>query len=115
MVALSIFALQIWSLVPRALFNWTIPSLNLMSEQFAIGSEWPVIIFAIATILFYDLLIWSWAQINFIGSFEWMIIKFSSLATKDPSKRLNFKYMLNDIQWINYRELVSKYDQLNTQ
>lgn len=105
MVALSIFALQIWSLVPRAIFNWTIPSMNLMIDKFAIGSEWPVILFAIATILFYDLIIWIWAQINFVGSFEWLIIKFSGLATKEPSKRLNFKFVLNKIQWINYKEL----------
>lgn len=103
MVALTIFALQIWSLVPRAIFNWTVPAHNLMNYRFGVGQEWIVLLFAIATILLYDLLIWSWAQINFIGSYEWLIVKFSSLATKKPSRRLNFRYMLNNVQWINYQ------------
>jgi len=108
MVALTIFALQIWSFVPRAIFNWTIPSMNLLSEQFpARDRGWIVLIFAIVTILFYDLLIWFWAQINFIGTFEWIIIKLGVVITKQPSKRLNFKYMLNEVAWMNYQPLIS--------
>ncbi len=108
MVALTIFALQIWSFVPRAIFNWTIPSMNLLSEQFPAGDRsWIVLIFAIVTILFYDLLIWLWAQINFIGTFEWIIIKLGVVITKQPSKRLNFKYMLNEVAWMNYQPLIS--------
>ncbi|NHJ86072.1 MAG: hypothetical protein FK734_11465 [Asgard group archaeon] len=104
MIALTIFALQIWSLVPRAVFNWTYPE-NLMSYQFGLGQEWIVLIFAVVTVLFYDLLIWLWAQTNFFMSFEWFIIRFSSLASKEPSKRLNFKFMLREVNWMNYLEI----------
>jgi len=109
MIALTIFALQIWSLAPRAAFNWTM-SMNTMNELIDPFTQkgWfgIVLLFAIATVLFYDLLIWSWAQINFIGSYEWLIIKFSSLASKEPSNRLNFKYMLNKVDWMNYKPLI---------
>jgi hypothetical protein len=105
MLALTIFALQIWSLVPRAIFNFTHPE-NLMNYRFLRGQEWIVLIFAVVTIIFYDLIIWLWAQINFVGSFEWMIINVASLITKKPSKRLKVKYMLNEIDWMNFELLI---------
>ncbi|MBD3193259.1 MAG: hypothetical protein GF308_21675 [Candidatus Heimdallarchaeota archaeon] len=104
MLALTIFFLQIWSLIPRAVFNFTHPE-NLMNYRFPKGQEWIVFIFAFVTIIFYDLLIWLWAQINFVGSFEWIIIRFASIVTKKPSKRLKVKYMLNEINWMNYQSL----------
>ncbi|MBN1329845.1 MAG: hypothetical protein JXA54_10260 [Candidatus Heimdallarchaeota archaeon] len=110
MLALTIFGLQIWSLAPRAVFNWTMQSTNVMNELIDPFTQkgWfgIVLLFAIATILFYDLIVWLWAQVNFTGSYEWFIIKFNSLSSKQPSNRLNFKYMLNQVDWMNYKPLI---------
>ncbi len=103
-IALSVFSLQIWSLVPRAILN-PIFNINLMNEKFPLKYGWWVILFAVLTILCYDLLFWLWAQINFIFSFEWFIIKLGSLPTKSVSRRLNVKEILHGVEWMDYKEM----------
>ena len=108
MFALSIFSLQIYSLVPRAAFNPLFKSMNLMSDKFALEQGWWVLLFAVITILFYDLLLWLWSRINFMFSFEWLIIRLAALPTKQVSPRLNVKEMLHEVEWLNYQELSGK-------
>jgi len=108
MFALSIFSLQIYSLVPRAIFNPLFKNLNLMSEKFALSQVWWVLMFAVITVLFYDILLWLWSRINFMFSFEWLIIRLASLPMKQVSPRLNVKEMLHEAEWLNYKELSGK-------
>ncbi len=104
-IALSVFSLQIWSLVPRAILN-PLFSINLMNEKFELlTGGWWVLMFAVLTILCYDLLFWLWAQINFIFSFEWFIIKLGSIPTRSVSKRLNVKEILHEVEWMDYKEM----------
>ena len=103
-IALSVFSLQIWSLVPRAILN-PFFNINLLSEKFPFKYGWWVLLFAVLTILCYDILFWLWAQINFIFSFEWFIIKLGSLPTKSASRRLNVKEILHEVEWMDYKEL----------
>ena len=100
-IALTIFALQIWSLVPRALLN-PFFDLNLMHERFPKDQFGIVFIFAVVTVLVYDVLIWVWGKVNFAYSFEWFITKFSARSAKHKAIRLNFKEMKYDIEWINF-------------
>ena len=104
-VSLSIFVLQIYHLVPYAVINPAFKSVNVLSGQFSQGEEIWVLLIAFLTILFFDILIWSWAQINFFLSFEWMILRLNSLASKEISPRLNFKKILNEVEWIDYKKL----------
>jgi hypothetical protein len=104
-IALSVFSLQIWSLVPRAILN-PLFDINLMNEKFELlTGGWWVLMFAVLTILCYDLLFWLWAQVNFIFSFEWFIIKLGSIPTKSVSKRLNVKEILHEVEWMDYEEM----------
>ncbi|MHA1202744.1 MAG: hypothetical protein ACTSQ4_09500 [Candidatus Heimdallarchaeaceae archaeon] len=104
-IALSVFSLQIWSLVPRAILN-PLFGINLMNEKFELlTGGWWVLMFAVLTILCYDLLFWLWAQVNFIFSFEWFIIKLGSIPTKSVSKRLNVKEILHEVEWMDYKEM----------
>ena len=102
-IALSIFALQIYSLVPRAIFN-PLTSLNLLNEPITRNNEGWVFLFAAITVLFYDLLIWLWGKVNFAGSFEWMIGKISIKFAPNRNSRLNFNLILNNVQWIDFKE-----------
>jgi hypothetical protein len=105
-ISLSIFALQIYHLVPYAVFNTAFPSVDVLGGKFTPETEWWIMLLAFVTILFYDLLIWLWGRINFFLSFEWMIIKFTNIATKEKSTdRLNHKKILNEIEWMDYKEL----------
>ncbi|MCK4895937.1 MAG: hypothetical protein KAS47_03960 [Candidatus Heimdallarchaeota archaeon] len=104
-IALSVFSLQIWSLVPRAILN-PLFGINLMNEKFELlTGGWWVLMFAVLTILCYDLLFWLWAQINFIFSFEWFIIRLGSIPTKSVSKRLNVKEILHEVEWMDYQKM----------
>jgi len=107
-IALSVFSLQIWSLVPRAILN-PLFTINLMNERFELlTGGWWVLMLAVLTILCYDILFWLWAQINFIFSFEWFIIKLGSIPTKSVSKRLNVKEILHEVEWMDYLKLSKK-------
>lgn len=106
-IALTIFALQIWSLVPRALLN-PFFTINLMSERFSKDNFYIVFIFALLTILAYDFLIWIWGKVNFAGSFEWAITKFSALKTNHKAIRLNFEEMKYHVDWLNFDYISSK-------
>ncbi|MCK4972173.1 MAG: hypothetical protein KAS52_02555, partial [Candidatus Heimdallarchaeota archaeon] len=80
--------------------------INLMNEKFELlTGGWWVLMFAVLTILCYDLLFWLWAQINFIFSFEWFIIRLGSIPTKSVSKRLNVKEILHEVEWMDYQKM----------
>ncbi|MCG3256130.1 MAG: DUF1624 domain-containing protein [Candidatus Heimdallarchaeota archaeon] len=104
-LSLSIFVLQIYHLVPYAIFNPAFKTVNLLSGQFGQGGEYWVLLLAFVTVLFFDLIVWIWARFNFVLSFEWMIQRLSSLSTKEKPDKLNFKKILNEVEWIDYRKL----------
>ncbi|WP_457558459.1 hypothetical protein [Candidatus Harpocratesius sp.] len=102
MIPMTIFALQIWSLAPRIIFNFTVPSTNLLNERLPYGKEWIVLMFAVITVIFYDILIWLWGKVNFKGSFEWMVLRLNHLEKDPNTSRLNFKNMIYHVNWVNY-------------
>ena len=104
-LSLSIFVLQIYHLVPYAIFNPAFKTVNLLGGQFGQGGEYWVLLLAFITVLFFDLIVWAWARFNFVLSFEWMIQRLSSLSTKEKPDKLNFKKILNEVEWIDYKKL----------
>lgn len=104
-LSLSIFVLQIYHLVPYAIFNPAFPTVNLLGGQFGQGGEYWVLLLAFVTVLFFDLIVWVWARFNFVLSFEWIIQRLSSLSTKEKPDKLNFKKILNEVEWIDYKKL----------
>ena len=104
-ISLSIFVLQIYHLVPYAIFNPAFPSVDVLGGQFGQGGEYWGLLIAFVTVLFFDLIVWIWARFNFVFSFEWMIQRLSSLTTKEKPNKLNFKKLLHEIDWIDYKEL----------
>ena len=105
-IALTIFVLQIYHLVPYAAMNPAFTSVNLLNGKFPQNQEGWVFLLAFITILFFDLLIWLWAQINFLFSFEWFIIHLNNIGSKERiSQRLKFKKIMSEVEWINFKEL----------
>ncbi len=104
-LSLSIFVLQIYHLVPYAIFNPAFKTVNLLADEFGQGGEYWVLLLAFITVLFFDLIVWIWARFNFVLSFEWMIQRLSSLSTKEKPDKLNFKKILNEVEWIDYKKL----------
>ena len=101
-IALSVFSLQIYSMLPKWLFSFLVPE-NLLIDKLPKYSEGYVILLSLMIVAAYDLSIRLWSKINFKYSFEWFIIKASSRGSGYPvSERLNTRRILDETEWINY-------------
>jgi len=105
-IALTIYSLQIFALLPRWLLSFLLPSdQNLLIYLFPKYSEGYVLLVAMFMVLSYDLLIKLWAKINFKFTFEWFIVRLASRGSRYPvSQRLNTKRILDETEWINYTD-----------
>lgn len=105
MVALSMYALEIFDFIPEGFLTLTIGSwrgLNFFQPIFgqkAIGYAFLTGFFCLA---WYEILIRLWSKINFIGSLEWMLIKLQRVITKQTTRRLDSDLILNKVHWIDY-------------
>jgi hypothetical protein len=106
MISLTLYCLQIFEIIPRWVLGNTInqftPIDPLLTASFGYGKEYIAFLVAVFGILFYEGLIYLWSQQNFLFSFEWFIIKFQSLFSKETSKRLDVNLILNEVQWYVY-------------
>ncbi|MFW9923640.1 MAG: hypothetical protein ACFFDW_10190 [Candidatus Thorarchaeota archaeon] len=108
MISLTLFALDILDIVPRILFGLlynlfsSVDINTIPGKVFGSGQEHFALIYALFAILFYELLIYLWSKVNFYLSIEWIIIQVIGKLTKDPSKRLDVKMVLNEVKWIQY-------------
>jgi hypothetical protein len=112
MVSLSIFCLQIYEMFAKWLLTLIVSpfrSLNFLKHGiFSYNSFlWPMLA-ALFVMLCFDILLRLWARINFIASFEWLVIRFQSIATKEVSPRLDVDLMMNRINWINFSFFTAK-------
>jgi len=103
-IALSIFTLQIFSLLPRWLASFLLIDVNLVTDKLLYGQETYVLLLCFYILFTYHLIVKFWSKVNFKFSFEWLIIRFSSLGSKHGvSQRLNVDTMMNKTTWINYK------------
>ena len=101
-IALSIFSLQIYSMLPKWIFSFLVPE-NLLIDKLPKGSEGYVLLLSFMIVATYDLVVRLWSKVNFKFSFEWFIVRLASLGSGYPvSQRLNTKRILDETEWINY-------------
>ena len=106
MVSLSIFCLQIYEMLAKWILTLIVSpfrSLNFLHHGiFSYYSFlWPMLA-ALFVIFCFDIFLRLWSKINFIASFEWFVIRFQSIATKEISPRLDVDLMMNRMNWINF-------------
>jgi len=117
-ISLSLYVLQIFELIPRAIIGFFYnlafnTNINMIQGAvFGIGDEYKVILYAILVMVFWELLVYLWSRINFCLSFEWVIVNLIGLYTKQKSRRLNVKYMLDEVEWIDYKAMLNDISQL---
>jgi hypothetical protein len=107
MIALSIYALEIFDLIPEWFLNITIGNwlnLNFFHRIFGYGQISYALYVAIFALLWYEGLVRIWAYFNFKGSFEWFLIKVQTFGSKQTSRRLDSKRVLNETEWMNFNE-----------
>jgi hypothetical protein len=105
MVSLSVFCLQIYEMFGRWLLTLIVSPFRsidfLQHGTFTyFDIHWPLLA-ALFIILTFDIVLRLWSKINFVGSFEWFVIRFQSIPTKEISPRLDVDLMMNRMKWIN--------------
>jgi hypothetical protein len=107
MVALTIYALELYDILPKWTLNLTagrITGLNFFEKVLGYGDlKWGFLV-AIYCMLWYELLLWLWGKANYKFAFEWFMLRFQSIATKTVTDRLNVELMLDRVEWVNYGE-----------
>jgi len=109
MVSLTIFVTDLYFYVPRYFLSLILNNFteyNIMEDGIFTGVEglpW-VLLVSFVVMLFYEILVWSWSKLNFVGTAEWMLVQMQSKLTGQKSQRLDVKTMMNRIQWIDFFE-----------
>ncbi|MCK4972422.1 MAG: hypothetical protein KAS52_03820, partial [Candidatus Heimdallarchaeota archaeon] len=109
MVSLTIFVTDLYFYVPRYLLSLILNNFteyNIMEDGLFTGVEglpW-VLLVSFVVMLFYELLVWSWSKLNFVGTAEWLLIQMQGKLTGQKSQRLDVKTMMINVQWINFFE-----------
>lgn len=111
MISLTIFVLELFETLAKAILTLIISpfaDINFAKENTFSGINgfyWTLLVALFVLLCFY-LLIELWSKINFKFSFEWLIIEIQALITKRKSAKIDVKRMMNDVQWINFEQLV---------
>ena len=117
MITLSIYALEIYDLMPQSFLNMIAGQYighNFFEKTFQADQIGYALLVGIFSIFWYEALIRLWAKINFIGSFEWFLIKIQSGTIKHKSNRLNEDLILNKVKWIDFNDKKEKLELLST-
>ena len=97
-IALSIYTLQIFSILPKWFASLLLIDVNLVTERYPIpyGQETYVFLLCFYILFTYHLVVKLWSKINFKFSFEWIITRFAALGSKQSvSQRLNVDAIMN--------------------
>lgn len=109
MVSLTIFVTDLYFYVPRYFLSLILNNFteyNIMEDGLFTGVEglpW-VLLVSFVVMLFYELLVWVWSRLNFVGTAEWLLVQMQGKLTGQKSQRLNVNTMMNKVHWINFFE-----------
>ena len=106
MVALTVYALEIFDIFPEwtlNLFLGKITGLNFFERIFNIDQLPLALAVAVYSVFWYYLLLLLWGKFNYKGSFEWLLIQIQGLISKQKSQRLNVDLMLKKVEWMNFK------------
>ena len=106
MVALTVYALEIFDILPEwtlNLFLGKLSGLNFFQRIFTLEQLPLAILVAVYSVLWYYLLLLAWGKVNFKGSFEWLLIQIQGWVSKERSQRLDVDLMLHRVEWKNFK------------
>ncbi len=106
MVALTVYALEIYDIFPEWTLNLLfgkITGLNFFERIFNFDQLPLALAIAIYSVFWYYLLLLLWGKFNYKGSLEWLLILIQGLVSKQKSQRLNVDLMLKRVEWMNFK------------
>ena len=110
MASLTIWSLEIFELLPRALFgavhNAISPQrIDALSHGFVgPGQEPMAVLIAVWVMVAFHVLVVVWSRFDFKYTFEWFVIRIASLGSGRLSRRLDVEHMMNHVQWARFGE-----------
>ena len=106
MVALTVYALEIFDILPEWTLNLLLgkmTGLNFFERIFNLDQlPWALAV-AVYSVFWYYLLLLIWGKFNYKGSLEWLLIQIQGLVSKQKSQRLNVNLMLKKVEWKNFK------------
>ena len=111
MVALTIYTLEIFDLVPGTFLNLILgkaTQVNFLEKVFGFDKIYLAMIVGIHSMFWYEALIRLWSKMNFKWSLEWILLKIQFAFSKQKSRRLDVNYVLNNVEWMSMKEETKK-------
>lgn len=108
MASLTIWSLEIFELLPRALFGLVYNALspqkvNVLHHGFLGKGQEPVaVLYGFVVVVAFHGLVVAWSRIDFKYSFEWFVIRIASLGAGSVSRRLNVDALMNHPRWASF-------------
>lgn len=106
MVALTIYALEIFDIFPEWTLNLTIgklSGLNFFQRIFTFDELHLALLVAVYSVIWYYLLLLLWGKIDYRFTLEWFLIQIQGLVSGQKSERLNVELMLHRVEWMNFK------------
>lgn len=107
MVALTIYTLEIYDLVPGTFLNLMLgksTQVNFLENVFGFEKIYLALIVGIHSMIWYEVMLRLWSKINFKWSMEWILLKIQYTFSKQKSRRLDVNYVLNNVEWMSLKE-----------
>jgi len=111
MVALTIYTLEIFDLVPSTFLNLILgkaTKVNFLENVFGFEKIYLAMIVGIHSMIWYEVMLRLWSKINFKWSMEWILLKIQYTFSKQKSRRLDVNYVLNNVEWMGLKETSEK-------
>jgi len=106
MVALTVYALEIFDIFPEWTLNLTIgklSGLNFFLRIFTFDQLHLALLVAVYSVIWYYLLLLLWGKIDYRFTLEWFLIQIQGLVSGQRSERLNVELMLHRVEWKNFK------------
>lgn len=107
MISLTVFWLEIFDILPKFFLNITLgkaTGTDFLKNSFGYGKLTVAVFIALFSILWYHVLVRLWSRVNFAGSFEWFLIRFQGLVSRNISPRLDVNKMFHNVRWVNFTD-----------
>jgi len=113
MVSLTLFVLDLYEFVPRAFLTLIlIPfKIDLLNDNIFTGITgfYYAISVAVFNVLWFHFTLKLWSRYNFLGSFEWMIIKLQKFFLKKRTTKLNVSFIFSNKEWYGENKTEKKH------
>ncbi len=108
LISLTLYVLQIIEYLPLWLYHLLFSKfsgINFMEQNsFGRYQGLGALITTVFAMLFFHLMILLWAKINFIGSFEWLLLKIKEKVTRTARKKIDVNLLIDEVEPIGFNK-----------